>query len=400
MSQLPGAPLAHTYSSDSRDYRALAREVLADPGERRPGERYWSRHQKDIEAAGYMLRPRYREDRMFSWTRWGLPRSWFEDWQRDWLMSSVVLDATRILDGKQVILKRLADTLMPEEIDLTRLFSSEKYKLNHKNHCIPLIETKHLEELSSTLLVFPRMRPYNNPRFRTFGEFVAFATQIIEGLEFMHELHIAHRLVISDGNVVLDPSDMYPHSFHPVKMNRTKNFHWFAKSYTRTQRPPRYFLIDFGLSRYYDPARVPLDYAIRGGDKSVPEFRGLPAQCPPYNPFQTDIYYLGNMLRTDFVQKYYGFEWLEPLVADMCHEDPSMRPPIGVVASRFAEVSSALTTWKLRSRLVGRKDSFIFGPFRWIRHVYRTTGYLITCTPAVPMPHDEGQSRDNHTPDV
>ncbi|KAI0044479.1 hypothetical protein FA95DRAFT_1497011, partial [Auriscalpium vulgare] len=77
------------------------------------------------------------------------------------------------------------------------------------------------------------------------------------------------------------------------------------------------------------------------------------------------------------------------LVADMCHEDPSMRPPIGVVASRFAEVSGELTSWKLRSRLVGRKDSFILGPFRWIRHVYRTTGYIITRTPAVPMPRDE-----------
>ncbi|KAI0044590.1 hypothetical protein FA95DRAFT_1562037 [Auriscalpium vulgare] len=51
---------------------------------------------------------------------------------------------------------------------------------------------------------------------------------------------------------------MYTNSFHPVKINRTKNFH-FAQSYTRAQSPPRYYLIDFGLSgRYFSsngPAR-------------------------------------------------------------------------------------------------------------------------------------------------
>ncbi|KAI0044686.1 hypothetical protein FA95DRAFT_1680996 [Auriscalpium vulgare] len=243
------------------------------------------------------------------------------------------------------------------------------------------------------------MRPYDNPRFRTFGEVVAFATQIIEGIEFMHELHIAHRDCTGQ-NIVLDPSGMYPNSFHPVKMNRTKNFHWIAKSYTRTQRPPRYYLIDFGLSRYYDPAfGEALDHAMFGGDKSVPEFRDFP-NCPDHNPFPTDIYYIGNMLREDFIQKYYGFEWLEALVADMCHEDPRMRPPIGVVSSRFAEVSGALTSSKLRSRLVGRKDSCVLGPFRWIRHIYRTTGYIVTRTPAVPMPRDEGQSHDHDTSKV
>ncbi|KAI0041334.1 hypothetical protein FA95DRAFT_1501637 [Auriscalpium vulgare] len=364
--------------------------MMADPGHRGPGESYWTRHQKKIEAAGYMLRPRYHEDWKFSQPRWNLPRSWFEDWQAT--RSPHVIDATRISDGKQVVLKRMSETDTGEEGDMLRLFSSEQYKENPKNHCIPLIDSKRLDDSQITLLVMPRMRPYNNPRFRTFGEVVAFATQIIEGIELMHELHVAHRDCTGQ-NIVLDPSGMYLNSFHPVKLNRTKDFHWFAKSYTRTQRPPRYYLIDFGLSRYYDPARgTPVDVAVRGGDKSVPEFRDY-LNKPRHNPFPTDIYYIGNMLRTDFIQKYYGFEWLEPLVADMCHEDPSMRPPIGVVASRFAEVSGALTNWKLRARLVGRKDSFIFGPFRWIRHVYRTTGYIITRTPAVPMPRDEPDSK-------
>ncbi|KAI0044020.1 hypothetical protein FA95DRAFT_1497799 [Auriscalpium vulgare] len=390
--------------------RALLREMRADPGHRWHHERKWAQHQKALETAGYMLRPRYHLDRKFSWSRWKLPPSWFEDWQRRKdIIAPLILDATRIVDGKQVILKRMPDEDTPaEEIEITKLFSSEQYRLNPKNHCIPVVDTIRLEDLPDTLLVLPRMRSYDNPRFRTFGEVVAFATQIIEGIGLMHELHIAHRDCTGQ-NILLDPSGMYPNSFHPIKINRSKNFHWFAKSYTRTQRPPRYYIIDFGLSRYYDPARgAPLDDAVRGGDKSVPEFRDY-LKGVRHNPFLTDIYYIGNMLREDFIQvmnlvrmrkrshsfrqKYYGFEWLEPLVADMCHEDPIMRPPIDVVASRFAEVSGALASWKLRSRLVGRKDSFVLGPFRWIRHVYRTTGYIITRTPAVPMPRDEPESK-------
>ncbi|KAI0037676.1 hypothetical protein FA95DRAFT_1684840 [Auriscalpium vulgare] len=375
---MPLAPSTNQDTANGEDALTRRRTLLlarrADPGHRRPAERYWTQHQKTIEAAGYILRPRYHADRQFSGTRWSLPHSWFEDWQRRTIiLAPRVIGATRIVDGRQVILKRLPDEdRSPDEVEITTLFSSEQYMQNSKNHCIPVLETKRLEEISDTLLVLSRMSPYDNPRFRTFGEVVSFAKQIIEGIELMHELHIAHRDCTGQ-NIVLNPSGMYPSSFHPIKMNRSKNFYGFAKSYTRTQHPPHYYLIDFGLSRYYDPADgVSLDEAVRGGDKSVPEFRD----------------YLN-----DFLQKYYGFEWLEALVADMCNEDPSMRPPIGVVASRFAEVSGALTSWKLRSRLVGRKDHFVLGPLRWIRHVYRTTGYIFTRTPAVPMPRDEQVSQ-------
>ncbi|KAI0044597.1 hypothetical protein FA95DRAFT_244835 [Auriscalpium vulgare] len=51
-----------------------------------------------------MLRPRYHKDRKFSGSRWKLPHSWFEDWQRDEDMSPIVIDATRMTDGQQVIL--------------------------------------------------------------------------------------------------------------------------------------------------------------------------------------------------------------------------------------------------------------------------------------------------------
>ena len=96
---------------------------------------------------------------------------------------------------------------------------------------------------------------------------------------------------------MFDPSEMYPQGFHPTKPSRTRDFKNKAKRSTRTQQPPRYYLIDFGLSRQY-LSREALDEALRGGDKSAPEHQNG-TQC---NPFHTDIYYLGNLVRQEFMR--------------------------------------------------------------------------------------------------
>ena len=141
-------------------------------------------------------------------------------------------------------------------------------------------------------------------------------TLYLQGLQFMHKHHVAHRYVpvfytyypiintlcrdISELNVMMDGS-MYPNGWHP----RDEEMDRFdpsipAKHYTRSERPPKYYLIDFGLSRRYDPnSGPPLEPIIHGGDKSVPEFQNSNAPC---NPFPTDIYYLGNLFRQEVLQ--------------------------------------------------------------------------------------------------
>jgi serine/threonine protein kinase len=133
----------------------------------------------------------------------------------------------------------------------------------------------------------------------------------------MHENHVAHRLVhfysrisltsnvtyardCTIDNIMLDPSNMYPESFHPVRMSRSRDFRHKVKGYTRTRRLRRYLLIDFGLSRYYNPANgPPLDKPLRRGDKTALEHQDDWTLC---NPLLTDVYYQGNLVREYFMQ--------------------------------------------------------------------------------------------------
>jgi hypothetical protein len=96
---------------------------------------------------------------------------------------------------------------------------------------------------------------------------------------------------------MFDPSGMYPNGFHPRNIDRNRNLKGAAMAYTRTERPPVYYFIDFGLSRQYISRDV-MDEPLRGGDKSAPEHQSG-RRC---NPFHTDIYYIGNLVRQEFMK--------------------------------------------------------------------------------------------------
>ena len=99
---------------------------------------------------------------------------------------------------------------------------------------------------------------------------------------------------------MLDPTNIYPNSFHPVAMGRSKDFHYKVKGYSRTRRPTGYLLIDFSLSCQYDLANgPPLDEPLHGSDRSAPEHQDGETPC---NPFPTDVYYLGNLVRVQYIQ--------------------------------------------------------------------------------------------------
>jgi len=197
---------------------------------------------------------------------------------------------------------------------------------------------------------------------------------------------------------MLDPSDMYPNGFHPIKINRSRDFKSRSWRFDRMQRPPRYYLIDFSLSRQYS-SRNALDDPLRGGDKSAPEHQ-LGRRC---NPFQTDIYYLGNLVRERFInvtmfesrffacayriiQNYTSFGFMKGLVDAMTHEEPSRRPTIEEVIARFTRIRESLSVFKLRSLILAKRDPSAISAFRYTTQVIRTVQYIILEKPCIPHP--------------
>jgi len=347
------------------------------PGDLNELETWWVERQV---AVGYMLRPRYRPGWTPSWR--GTNKLYLDAEDGTSVSMRLGMDATRISDLRSVVLKRQLVEEGPYEHQINKLFSTEPLASNPRNHCARLLDVIQLPG-DQPILVHPLLRHHCDPPFRTFGEFVTFFAQICEGVKFMHENHVAHR-DCTYKNIMLDPSGMYPNSFHPVDTKKSKDFRQKVKGYSRTRRPTRYVLIDFGLSRFHDPANgPPLDDPLRGGDKSAPEHQDRKTPC---NPFPTDVYYLGNLVREDNMQKYHGLEFMQPLIVDMVQEDPKTRPNMDEVVSRFAEIRNKLSTWKLRSRMARDNEIWPVTAWRSVAHWYRTVGYVFARKAAIPEP--------------
>ncbi|KAH9954057.1 kinase-like domain-containing protein [Russula dissimulans] len=345
-------------------------------------EEWWRDHYNDIESHGYRLRPRYHPRWEPSWITSKKHFFAVEDGQPT--ITRAVMDAVRTRDNLPVMLKRVFTNEGPHELSITQRFSSPELARDPRNHCVLLLDVIELPMESSAgshkVMVFPLLRPFNSPRFQTFGELIAFFTQICEGLQFMHERNVAHRDCTAN-NIMFDPSWMYPEGFHPVKIDRKRTFKGKATAYTRTQRPPRYILIDFGLSRQYT-TREAMDHPLRGGDKTAPEHRSKRLS----NPFHTDIYYLGNLMREHFIKRYRGFRFMEDLVDAMTNPNPADRPRIEDVIQRFNEARRSLSQIKLWSAITSKMAPWIVRATQEQRQNVRTIQYIISRKAAIPDP--------------
>jgi hypothetical protein len=91
------------------------------------------------------------------------------------------MDATRILDDRSVMLKKVLPAEGPHELMISQLFSSPELAGAPHNHCVPLLDVIELQHPEpQRLMVTPFLRPFNQPQMQTFGEFVAFFSQICE----------------------------------------------------------------------------------------------------------------------------------------------------------------------------------------------------------------------------
>jgi hypothetical protein len=89
------------------------------------------------------------------------------------------MDATRVSDGTPVMMKRLLTEEGPYELQINRMFSSDTLASDPRNHCARLLAVVELPN-DPPIMVHSLLRPFNKPRFQTYGEFVAFFEQISE----------------------------------------------------------------------------------------------------------------------------------------------------------------------------------------------------------------------------
>ncbi|KAJ3491002.1 hypothetical protein NLI96_g1020 [Meripilus lineatus] len=329
-------------------------------------EIFWRDQQVWLQEKGYMLRPRYHPNWIPASQGKAGPARIHEDTVCP--LFPQVMDAKRSSTGDIVMLKKVSKERHPYEIGIHKYFSTEPVASHPRNHCVPLLDVLEVPgDTDIVLLVMPLLRACDDPMFQTIGEIVEFLRQTLEGVQFMHQAHVAHR-DCNSLNIMMDPTNLYPDLFHPQVPNMSYEYTGQARHLTRTAAPVKYYLIDFGISRKFDPADgPPRELPIRGGDKSAPEIDSE----EPIDPFPTDVYYLGNMIRMDILDVAHGAEFLRPLAEDMAQDDPSKRPNMDEVVERFEKLRRSLWWWRLRARL---------------KHIFRTMGHILRAEKAIPAP--------------
>lgn len=85
-----------------------------------------------------------------------------------------------------------------------------------------------------------------------------------------------------------------------------------------------------------------------------------------------------------YLEGRHGFEFMRPLVQDMVQDDPTKRPTMDEVVTRFDAIQKGLSWWKLRSRVSPRKDDFLTSFPHMIGHWRRKIEFIIRRVPAIP----------------
>ncbi|KAJ7685848.1 kinase-like domain-containing protein, partial [Mycena rosella] len=308
-------------------------------------EKEWAHYQPFLEEHNYLLRPRYRPGCVSEVTLGSSP---LECEEAIPAVGFEVLDATRVSDGAQVVLKVIRTTSTEAEI-AAFLRSTPRAE----QHTIPFRELLPMyDDPERTFLVMPRMRQCSlSPWFATVREFVEFVQQVLEGLVFLHSNNIAHRDICSM-NIVMDSSRMIPGGFHFVNPSTSDGINHLRESTgddsdphlirSRTHAGPiHYCYIDFGLSVRFPSveARQLVTGYFGRLRKRVPEI----SATVPYDAFKLDVRLVGEMLRSEFLLHYIGLDFLVPFVKKLRRHNPEQRPEAGEALALFERLVSKMS---------------------------------------------------------
>ncbi|KAG9105415.1 hypothetical protein FRC07_009299, partial [Ceratobasidium sp. 392] len=336
-----------TEPTPSFDTRASHR---LQPENRSSVENRWVSLQPYLLSKGYQLRPRYRPDWVPSWKATGANPHSCEDSANS--LPVRILDATRVVDQRRVVIKMIipsgVDQEGEEELQILEHLTSSPYRDDPTNHIVPILDSFPIPDVQDgTFIVMPLLSAYSDPPFYNLSEIFDFLDQIFEGLEFLHNSGVAHCDIAAD-NIMTDKHPLYDELFHPYYQDLNldaQDLVW--PKYHRSQRPLRYYYIDFGYATWF---RDPTSPRLRAGTHAK---EAAPEQdLGPYDPFKADIYQLGALLRRDLIPNYKSLRFLLPLAREMTNTDPNKRPTLQSARSTIEKCFNELPGWRTRWPLI------------------------------------------------
>ncbi|KAI9461053.1 hypothetical protein F5148DRAFT_250824 [Russula earlei] len=360
----------------------------SQPGGINQSEKWWVERQEALERAGYLLRTRYRSGWKPSWTG---TRKFFLDVEDGLsIRFRLGMDATRISDGKPVMLKMLPFEEGPHELEINKLFSIEPLYSDARNHCVQLLDVIQLPD-DPPIIVHPMLRPFYNPPLQTFGEVRHFLFPNMRGrpihareprcppgLHVPRTLCLTHRICIPSRSTPLRSNEVR------ISAERLSGTHELAA------------LRGTSLSTLACPVDTTLPMGHHWKNHCVVET----SQAPEHQGHGTHhvihfllMYTISETWFESIISRNAkaSSSW-NPLVTDMIQDDPMKRPSMDEVVSRFSEIRGKLSTWKLRSR-IARNMSFGQSPLGSHSAIGTyTVGYVLGRKAAIPEPEMNGRA--------
>ncbi|KAL1689597.1 hypothetical protein GGG16DRAFT_114840 [Schizophyllum commune] len=323
-----------------------------------PAEQWWVDHRAWLENRGYLLRPRFTPGWQPSWHD---PKVNVDDAEDRFPADKPnVLDAIKLPHGEPVMLKRV-NKLHSNEVEITTSLSPLPLAKDPRNHCVPVYDVLEVpDDDDLQILVLPLLREYDDPPFDTVGEVVDCLRQVLECILFLHEHNIIHGNIHAR-HIMMHAAPLYDAPFHPVDKNM--RFDWrggIAPSRTRTEDPVEYNLLDFSLARVFNSPNAPISESPASTTAPV---RYASAGSPGVvagesnDLFANDVYCLGTWIQDEFLKgtrRLKHLDLLEPLINEMTRGHPLKRPTMQEVMTRFEGAIGLLSSWKLRSRVLGQ----------------------------------------------
>ncbi|CAE6476653.1 unnamed protein product [Rhizoctonia solani] len=319
------------------------------PEQRSEAENRWVEFQPYLLSKGYQLRPRYQPNWVPSWLNGTKDYRDCEDSVDS--MPRRVLDAIRVSDGKQVIIKLLVpsvgDREGEDEYELLQYFSSQ-LKDDPINRIVPCYDSFPVPGIKSGFFaVMPLLSRYDFPPFYSLDEVQDFLQQIFQGVMFMHTHNATHGDIAS-ANIMMDSRLLYTEPFHPVNQQRSLDFRRSVyPRYRRHQVVIHYYLIDLGYAKWFrDPTSPKLVTGLHARERAPEQKSGK-----PYNPFAVDVYQLGAVIRRDLIPRISELEFLLPLARTMTEREPAKRPSIGeayqIMNNEFSGIWGVRRRWPI-----------------------------------------------------